>query len=277
MSENKPGYANHSALGTATATPQNYSPESLLAIPRRDYRATIAGINAIEMYGDDVWHCYELSWLNARGKPMASGLRIVVPAASEKIFESKSLKLYLGSLNFHKFDSEAALLDLIKRDLQACTDSPLEVTLYPESSAAIVPMDRHTVLLDELDIGCEQYLPDSSLLQLKENTVENESLLTHLLRTNCPVTGQPDWASLHILYSGVEISRESLLRYIVSYRNHCGFHEQSVEKIYSDLSVHCQPSALSVHARYTRRGGIDISPFRSNQVLAAPTQRCWRQ
>lgn len=273
-------YARGSTLGKCVDADSVYNPDLLFAIPRVDYRKTIEfhGINPIDasVLGVDLWHCYEISWLNQQGLPQVACARIEVAASSEFIFESKSLKLYLNSLNSCHVESVSALELLLSRDLSSIVGEPVQIACYQvgylvgdlanesQESPEALSTSRDSIFLDELPVSCSQYEPQASLLELGSIEVESISLHSHLLRSNCPITNQPDWASLRINYSGTEIVPASLLRYIVSYRNHNGFHEQCIEQIYADIMALCEPKKLSIMGQYTRRGGIDINPYRSN-------------
>jgi 7-cyano-7-deazaguanine reductase len=254
-----------SPLGKATEYQSHYAPELLFPIPRQLKRSEL-GIadSALPFAGEDLWNAYELSWLNAKGKPVVAVGTFRVPATSPNLIESKSFKLYLNSFNQTAFDSLETVSATMTSDLSAAAGSPVTVALEQLSQrpqAAIgIPEGS---LLDDLDIACDRYQPAPDLLaSLPGETVE-ETLYSHLLKSNCLVTGQPDWAMVVIRYRGAPIDRAGLLRYIVSFRNHNEFHEQCVERIFTDVQARCRPDALAVYARYTRRGGLDINPFRS--------------
>jgi 7-cyano-7-deazaguanine reductase len=254
-----------SPLGKATEYQSHYAPELLYPIPRQLKRSEI-GIadNALPFVGDDLWNAYELSWLNAKGKPVVAVGTFRVPASSPNLIESKSFKLYLNSFNQTPFDSLEAVSASMTRDLSAAAGSPVAVaieSLSQRPQASIGTPDG--VLLDELDIACDRYQPAPELLACLPGEPVEETLYSHLLKSNCLVTGQPDWAMVVIRYCGAPIDHAGLLRYIVSFRNHNEFHEQCVERIFTDIQQRCRPEALAVYARYTRRGGLDINPFRS--------------
>jgi 7-cyano-7-deazaguanine reductase len=254
-----------SPLGKATEYQSHYAPELLFPIPRQLKRSELGIADAaLPFVGEDLWNAYELSWLNAKGKPVVAVGTFRVPASSPNLIESKSFKLYLNSFNQSSFSSLEAVAAAMNRDLSAAAGSPVAVALEPLSQrpqATIGIPDG--ILLDDLDIACDRYQPAPDLLaSLPGETVE-ETLYSHLLKSNCLVTGQPDWAMVVIRYRGAPIDRAGLLRYIVSFRNHNEFHEQCVERIFTDLQARCRPDALAVYARYTRRGGLDINPFRS--------------
>lgn len=261
-----------SPLGKATEYQSYYAPELLYPIPRQLKRSEI-GITdtALPFVGEDLWNAYELSWLNAKGKPVVAIGTFRVPANSPNLIESKSFKLYLNSFNQTSFDSIETVSTTMARDLSAAAGGAVEVALESLSASpqASIGIPDGT-LLDELDITCDRYQPAPELLATLPGQIIEETLYSHLLKSNCLVTGQPDWAMLVIRYRGSPIDRTGLLRYIVSFRNHNEFHEQCVERIFTDIKQHCQPEALAVHARYTRRGGLDINPFRSTGDYAPP-------
>lgn len=261
-----------SPLGKATEYQNRYAPELLFPIPRQLKRSEI-GLSdaALPFVGEDLWNAYELSWLNPKGKPIVAIGTFRVPANSPNLIESKSFKLYLNSFNQSTFASLDAVEQTMARDLSAAAGMPVGVALQPLTSAPSAIIDTPTgILIDDLDIACDRYEPAPDLLKSLPGEAVAETLYSHLLKSNCLVTGQPDWAMVVIRYRGRPIDRAGLLRYIVSFRNHNEFHEQCVERIFSDLQAHCQPEALAVHARYTRRGGLDINPFRSTGDYPAP-------
>jgi 7-cyano-7-deazaguanine reductase len=265
-----------SPLGKSVTYAQHYSPELLFPIPRLGKRREL-GLDAgpLPFVGEDTWNAYELSWLNARGKPVVAVARFVVPADSPYLIESKSLKLYLNSFNQTRLeDGSPQLHALLVRDLSAAAGAPVSVAIAPLADrpqrSAGYPQG---VLLDDQDIAIERYTLDSSVLKADPaGAVVTETLYSHLLKSNCLVTGQPDWGMLVLHYSGAPIDREGLLRYLVSFRQHDEFHEQCVERIFTDVLRLCRPSSLCVWARYTRRGGLDINPCRRTPDRAAPQQ-----
>ena len=254
-------------LGRDVAYPAHYDPSLLFPIARAQGRADL-GIadDALPFTGHDRWHAYELSWLDARGKPVVATATFTVPCTSPRLVESKSLKLYLNSLNAHRFASPSDALQAIARDLSGTAGAPVHV------QPGLPPFDAggDAADIDAQDVQIERYgPPDATLLHAGGDAVE-EALASHLLKSNCPVTGQPDWASVRIAYRGARIDRASLLRYLVSFRDHAEFHEQCVERIFGDVLARCAPQALSVEARYTRRGGLDINPWRATPGVAPP-------
>ncbi len=265
----------HNPLGQQTDYVSVYAPHLLFPIPRAESRSLLGVGEELTFYGSDIWTGYELSWLDTLGKPVVAIAEFFIPCASEFIVESKSFKLYLNSLNQTHFENAAEVEVLIAKDLSRLTNAEVSVNLVPLTAsvraaqhlAGIIEVDAE--LLDELAVTVDTYHPAPELLATEAEMV-NESLVSHLLKTNCPVTGQPDWASLVIRYKGNKIRHENLLRYIISFREHQDFHEHCVERIFSDIARVCKPEELTVYARYTRRGGLDINPFRSSNPDAKP-------
>ncbi len=213
-------------------------------------------------FGVDLWNAYEISWLNLRGKPQVAIGEFSIPADSKYIIESKSLKLYLNSLNNSKFASMTEVSQLLNQDLSKLVESPIKVILLPLNtphSFGVLPGEN----IDHLDIECINYASANNQLIKYQDIYAEEEINSNLLKTNCLVTGQPDWGSVAIKYKGKKLEHTSLLEYLISFRNHHEFHEHCVERIFMDISKALQPEYLSVYARYTRRGGIDISPYRS--------------
>ncbi len=264
-------------LGKNSENPNQYSPDLLFPISRDENRAKL-GIQSqsLPFFGVDIWNAYELSWLNAKGKPQLAIATFMVPANSPNIIESKSWKLYLNSLNNHRFHSNDELIDTLKKDLSKAAGATVTVQLHsPESQSASGMKELPGKLLDRLDLEINpSQKPTSDLLSSDPSLgLVEETLVTHLLRSNCPVTGQPDWASVQINYVGPTINEEGLLRYLIAFREHQEFHEHCVEKIFVDIKNKCRPSKLSVYARYTRRGGIDINPFRADYNAEWPDNK----
>jgi 7-cyano-7-deazaguanine reductase len=261
-------------LGREVAYPRAYDPSLLFPIGRDAGRDAlgIAG-GPLPFIGHDRWHAYELSWLDARGKPHADTATFLVPADSPRLVESKSLKLYLNSLNSTRFPGPDAVRARIAADLSAATGADVAVAfgLPPVDGEGA---DASATTIDGLEVDCDEYeAPNPELLATLPGEPADEVLHSALLKSNCPVTGQPDWASLRIAYRGPRIDRAALLRYLVSFREHAGFHEQCVEQVFVDVLARCRPVALSVEARYTRRGGLDINPWRATPGLAPPPAR----
>lgn len=256
------------ALGREVAYPRRYDPALLYPIPRAQGRDAL-GVDAASLpfVGHDRWHAYELGWLDARGKPVVATATFMVPADSPQLVESKSLKLYLNSLNGERFESAGAVRLRIADDLSRTAAAPIGVHF------GLPPLDTHGdgSSVDDADIDFAAYAtPDPAFLACDDADSVEETLHSALLKSNCPVTGQPDWASVRIAYRGPRIDRDGLLRYLVSFREHAEFHEQCVERIFVDVMARCRPEALSVEARYTRRGGLDINPWRATAGWPAP-------
>jgi 7-cyano-7-deazaguanine reductase len=262
-------------LGKESSYPDRYDPALLYPIARVLGRQAI-GVSAgvLPFVGWDLWRGYELSWLTPKGVPQIALLKVWVPATSPNIVESKSFKLYLNSLNGERFKSTQAVTNRIKNDISKAAGETVRVeVLTPEQfdKEPIEEPGHRSVCIDTQDIEIVDYEPNAQLLALKPGqSVVTESVFSRLLKSNCPVTGQPDWASIHIQYHGAAIDHAALLRYVVSFRHHQGFHEQCVEQMFCDLMHHCQPQTLSIYARYTRRGGIDINPWRATPEMTAP-------
>lgn len=255
-----------SPLGKTADYITQYSPQLLFPLPRQIKRDELGLTGALPFFGVDIWNAYEVSWLNSRGKPMIAIVQIVVPADSTHIIESKSFKLYLNSFNQTPLASHEALQQLLQQDLsEACGKSVQVQVMLPDDFAQQRMGTLDGVDLDRLDIETNRYTPAPEFLraQFDEAPVE-EKLVSHLLKSNCLVTGQPDWGSVQIHYVGPPIDQEGLLKYLISFRNHNEFHEQCVERIFIDIQRACRPTKLAVYARYTRRGGLDINPFRTN-------------
>jgi 7-cyano-7-deazaguanine reductase len=258
------------ALGHATGYPDTYDPAQLFAVARAPQRAVLGVADALPFTGIDLWTAYELTWLDSRGKPAIAIATIEVPASSPSIVESKSMKLYLGSFAQSSFASAAAVVAAIERDLAAKTGGKVSVALKDPITFAderIAELEGEG--LDTLPVDCSAYEVDSASLIASGAKVE-EALTTNLFRSVCPVTGQPDIASMRFAYRGAQIDRAGLLRYLVSYRRHPGFHEHCVERIFVDILSRCRCEQLTVYGRFTRRGGIDINPFRTNAAVATP-------
>jgi len=238
----------------------------LFAIARQDQRQALGLTGTLPFFGLDIWNAYEVSWLNPRGKPQIAIATVTVPADSPCIVESKSFKLYLNSFNQTRLAGPDALLERLRGDLSAKFGAPVHVTLtLPDAFAQLRLGELEGLSLDRLDIEVENYRPDRALLHTnRQDSMVEETLVSHLLKSNCLVTGQPDWASIQIHYVGTPIDQSGLLQYLIGFRHHHAFHEHCVEQIFMDLLQQCAPQKLAVYARYTRRGGLDINPWRSN-------------
>ncbi|MFJ3059064.1 NADPH-dependent 7-cyano-7-deazaguanine reductase QueF [Herbaspirillum sp. NPDC087042] len=262
-----------SPLGKSSEYPTHYDPSLLFPIPRAPKRAELQISGTLPFFGADFWTAYEISWLNLRGKPQIAIATFMVPADSPNIIESKSFKLYLNSFNQERLENADQLVEKLRTDLSAAAGGAVQVTLTEAAQFGQVQFGELGGLsLDRLDVEIEASAhPDGSILRAShdEATVE-ETLVSHLLKSNCPVTSQPDWGSVQIHYVGAPIDQERLLKYIIGFREHNEFHEQCVERIFTDILRYCRPQKLAVYARYTRRGGLDINPWRSNFSSAKP-------
>ncbi len=266
-------------LGKDVEYCDQYSPELLFPIARQSSRESL-GVTAEQLpfTGEDIWNAYEVSWLNSKGLPQVACAEFRVPCDSYCIIESKSFKLYLNSFNQSKFADWAQVEACMQHDLSVAAGATVSVKLRSLNQMARELTECPGILLDEQDIEISGYQVDADLLQTGDGDGEvTEQLHSHLLRSLCPVTGQPDWGSLVISYSGLQIDHQNLLRYIVGFRRHQDFHEHCVERIFVDLLASCKPSQLSVYARYVRRGGLDINPFRSIEPVSPENFRLSRQ
>lgn len=267
-------------LGQQTEYVSVYTPSLLCPIPRSQSRQGLGLLDAsLPFRGVDIWTGYELSWLNPKGKPQVAVAEFEVPANSPNIIESKSFKLYLNSLNGTHFNNSLDLIKTVESDLSVAAGAPVMMTLHSLAQATQRGVGRFAgECLDELDIDVDCYEPNAELLQVQQPEVQvYDNVYSDLLKSNCPVTGQPDWASVYISYHGPKIERESLLKYIISFREHQDFHEHCVERMFMDIKERCRPLQLSVYARYTRRGGLDINPFRTSGDDAPEGVRLIRQ
>ncbi|UOH75892.1 NADPH-dependent 7-cyano-7-deazaguanine reductase QueF [Acinetobacter schindleri] len=259
----------HSLLGKDTNYPTEYQPEILYPISRAPAREKYAHIEAIQQ-GTDWWNIFEISWLNAAGVPQVAIGRMILPASSPNLIESKSLKLYFNSLNFAKFESKSAFIATVEQDLSKAAEADVKLDLFHVDELDIAKPEG--ICLDELIPERLENHPDATLLALDNESDENVEvqLYSHLLRSNCPVTGQPDWGTVFIRYQGKKPCYKSILAYIISYRQHNGFHEQCVEQIFADIWQNLKPEKLMVYAAYTRRGGLDINPCRVSDSTWMP-------
>ncbi|TCV92366.1 7-cyano-7-deazaguanine reductase [Luteibacter rhizovicinus] len=262
----------HSPLGKSTVYADRYDASLLFPIPRQGKRDDLGVTHPLPFHGMDVWNGYELSWIDDRGKPVVAVAEFRVPATTPNIVESKSFKLYLNSFAQERMVSADALRTVLERDLSQAAGGPVSVVLRsPGDIEGTLIAEPEGILLDAQDLAIDHYGPPrADFLSAPAGPIVTEALVSHLLRSNCPVTGQPDWGSVQVRYTGAPIDRAGLLRYIVSFRNHTEFHEQCVERMFMDISQRCAPRELTVYARYTRRGGLDINPFRSTDPTARP-------
>lgn len=265
-------------LGRSVSYESQYNPALLQGVPRKLNRDSInLSPENLPFDGVDIWTGYELSWLNMKGKPCVAILECSVPVTSPNLIESKSFKLYLNSFNQSCFADEQEVARTIKSDLAACAGSDINISIYmPDSFDQLKMIEPAGKVIDNIDVDITVYEPDATLLKTGSKTTR-EKLVSHLLKSNCLITSQPDWATIQISYEGPAIDHASLLKYLISFRQHNEFHEQCIERIFCDILQYCHPEKLTVNARYTRRGGLDINPFRSNFEKPYPNHRLARQ
>ncbi|MFJ4389191.1 NADPH-dependent 7-cyano-7-deazaguanine reductase QueF [Pseudomonas soli] len=272
--------AEHSPLGKSSEYVATYTPSLLFPIPRLAKWAEL-GVSgdALPWQGVDFWNCFELSWLLPSGKPVVAIGEFAIPCDSPNIIESKSFKLYLNSLNQTVFASVAELQACLVKDLSAAAGKPVAVkvsTLVEAEGQGVTALPGQCI--DALDVSISNYeQPQPELLRCAADRVVEETVHSHLLKSNCPVTGQPDWGSVVVEYKGRALDHASLLTYLISFRQHADFHEQCVERIYLDLKNLLKPEHLTVYARYVRRGGLDINPYRSTGAINPQNLRLVRQ
>lgn len=273
-------HQSHGPLGEQVSYPGQYDPSCLHPISRQAGRDGL-GIGAdLPFKGVDIWNAYELSCLNEKGKPLVACAEFRVPAQSPNIIESKSFKLYLNSFNQTRLSGLDAMAQMLGRDLSLAAGAEVQVAVYPpkEWPANYGIASPQGDCIDGLDVSPDSYQPNPSLLTANDAELVSETLYSHLLRSRCPVTSQPDWASIELSYRGPRIVREGLLAYLISFREHDDFHEHCVEQIFSDITQRCAPASLTVCARYLRRGGLDINPWRSSDpMVVAQNKRGTRQ
>ncbi len=257
-------------LGSQTEHPKKYQPDVLYPIPRWASRSLLDIEKKVLMYGLDHWQAYELSWLNVSGKPEVAIGEFYFNSESENIVESKSLKLYLNSLNQERYKSAEAVRSIIEQDLSAISRSEVKVMLHALDEIEIDPLGgRAGRSIDNLDVEIDCHQPDAQLLELGTEDVDDEVLYSDLFRSNCPVTGQPDWASVELRYTGKKIDESSLLKYLISFREHQGYHEECAERIFRDIMLGCQPTELRVGMNFVRRGGLDINVYRATTPVTS--------
>lgn len=264
-------------LGENSDYPRSYAPDVLYPVPRSEGRGDKRE-GTLPFRGVDIWNAWELTWLGAGNKPNAATAEFMVPADTPNLIESKSLKLYLNSFAMTRFDDDSEVAAALENDLSQCAGGPVAVRVDLAANNAELPIAALSGLcLDSITVDCNTWDVDAGTLRADDSNIVDETLHTHLLRSLCPVTGQPDIGSLQLHYQGPRINAESMLRYVVSFREHCDFHEACIERIFVDIEEQCRTNKLSVYARYQRRGGIDINPFRSNFEDCPGNLRLWRQ
>ncbi|MDF3196979.1 NADPH-dependent 7-cyano-7-deazaguanine reductase QueF [Pseudomonas sp. 1928-m] len=272
--------AEDSPLGKSSEYIATYTPSLLFPIPRAAKWAELGlSTETLPYQGVDFWNCFELSWLLPSGKPVVAMGEFAIPADSPNIIESKSFKLYLNSLNQSVFSNADELVAVLVQDLSAAAGKPVGVRVRSLAEVTAEGVQAAPgVCIDELDVVISNYAqPQPELLRCDAVRVVGESLHSHLLKSNCPVTGQPDWGTLVVQYRGLALDHASLLAYLVSFRQHADFHEQCVERIFLDLQRLLKPEHLTVYARYVRRGGLDINPYRSSGPISPDNRRLVRQ
>ena len=270
MVQSKQDILLQSPLGKKSQYDSQYDPGLLFPVERVSARFELGITEKLPFVGFDIWNHYEVSWLNEKGKPIAAIAEITYPCESPNMIESKSMKLYFNSLNNMKFKNKKILESVIQKDFSVVVGFPVvvKVTELTEIDEVKVFSRLEGICLDELDVECTQYTVHPDYLSTESVFVE-EKFFSHLLKSNCLVTNQPDWASVQISYRGDKINREGLLKYLVSFRNHNEFHEPCIERIFVDIMRCCRPQALAVYGRYTRRGGLDINAYRGTKYIEA--------
>ncbi len=271
-------------LGKSTQYCSKYTANLLQGVPRSLNRGDLTlDDNNLPFTGEDVWYGYELSWLNSKGKPVVAVAEFRFACTSPNLIESKSFKLYLNSFNQTKFNSGDEVQETLTKDLSKVSGCQAQVSLFPVDNCPALAI-KHNIdnvhCIDDEDISIEDYQYNEQILvnvQSKQAQSKEQHLVSHLLKSNCLITNQPDWASIYIQYQGRELDHACLLKYLISFRQHNEFHEQCVERIFCDLQKHCDFEQLTIFARYTRRGGLDINPFRSTHIKNAPCTRTLRQ
>ncbi|WOT04257.1 NADPH-dependent 7-cyano-7-deazaguanine reductase QueF [Shewanella youngdeokensis] len=267
-------------LGKSTGYQEQYDASLLQGVPRKLNRDAIGLTNELPFHGCDIWTGYELSWLNAKGKPMVAIAEFNLAFNSQNLIESKSFKLYLNSFNQTRFENVQTVQATLTKDLSECAKGEVGVKVVePKHFNQQRVVELPGTCIDDLDIEVDDYSFNSDILNdsIDDKVMVAETLTSNLLKSNCLITSQPDWGSVMIRYQGPRINREKLLRYLISFRQHNEFHEQCIERIFVDLKRYCQCAKLTVYARYTRRGGLDINPYRSDFENPAPNQRLARQ
>ena len=264
-------------LGRDTPVVDTYAPDVLYPLPRAPGRAELGLTGDLPFSGVDLWHAYEMSWLDAGGRPLARVGRFSMPASAPNMVESKSFNLYLNSLNNQRFASESALIATVTSDLERVVGQGVALELLAADDPALAGAALDGTCLDALPVAVPDGGPAAAMLRASSARRREEKLYSHLLRSLCPVTGQPDWATVWLHYRGAALEHETLLRYLLAYRRHQGFHEQCVERMFCDIRHSCQPEFLHIQAFYTRRGGLDINPWRSTDPAGTALPRLNRQ
>ncbi len=258
-----------SPLGKSASYEGEYRTDFLFPIARAPFRELLEIKGTPPFFGYELWNAYELSWLNLKGKPISAIAQFVIPCHSPNIIEAKSFKLYLNSFHQTRFENEAAVSATLERDLSTCIQAPILLEIAPLTLIHSCELGRmEGTYLDHLDIEVSQYSVDPNLLSCAEDSIVTETLYSDIFKSNCLGTGQPDWGSIEITYTGPKINHEQLLKYLISYRNHKEFHEHCVERIFMDILRHCQTHELTVMGHFTRRGGLDTNPCRSTNAQA---------
>ena len=263
-------------LGKTSTYLEGYDPSLLFPISRSSAREKV-GITGVSEFGQDLWNAYEFSWLNSNGLPLSKVLEIRVKHSSAQVVESKSMKLYLNGFAQSNFDEESEVLETVQRDLETAFDGELSVSFKERMESRSTVMQGKLINLDRSSVEIKNFNYSKDSLVASSTQTVSEKLVTSIFRSLCPVTSQPDWASVLIEYTGSQIDHDGLLEYLVSYRNHQAFHETTIERIFADIQSSCNPEQLIVYGRFLRRGGIDINPFRSSHDVEPPAFVDWRQ
>lgn len=268
-----------SPLGKTATYGGEYNPKVLFPIAREPFRKSLGIDGVAPFHGHDLWNAYELSWLNPKGKPVSAIAQFLFPSFSPNIIEAKSFKLYLNSFHQTRFNDVEEVSQILKQDLSQCSQSPVILEVAPLTTIHSCELGRlEGLCLDNLDIDVHQYTVDASLLQIEDENPVSETLYSDIFKSNCLGTGQPDWGSIQIIYSGRKINHAGLLQYLISFRQHNEFNEHCVERVFMDIRQQCQPQELTVSAHYTRRGGLDTNPCRStNPEVPINSTRFFRQ
>ncbi|MBU2893964.1 NADPH-dependent 7-cyano-7-deazaguanine reductase QueF [Colwellia sp. D2M02] len=275
-------------LGKETQYSSEYNPDLLQAVPRSLNRDDLSLTDTtLPFVGEDVWYGYELSWLNTNGKPVVAVAEFRFPCTSPNLVESKSFKLYLNSFNQSRFSSMEQVQKILAADLSHTAGEQASVALFSvddcpnlainQASSSLICIDNEDISMDEYQYNAQWLTNIQASHEANDQPSINETLVSHLLKSNCLITNQPDWASVYISYQGAPLNHAQLLKYLISFRQHNEFHEQCIERIFCDLQKYAKLEQLTVFARYTRRGGLDINPFRSTHLTSAPANRTLRQ